>query len=318
MKTEVTETDSLFHQEPITPSKRSETAVSNQKKKVTSEKRTKSKKKNKSSLSPRICFYENEKKGTMVKIYRCQTCPSFVRKNQPTCNTCLGIPNVGKKKATFVQKKEVSCNPKKKANTLTKSIIRSKAVVKSKTVCNPSKKQKNRNRHRVPCIYCNRRTTCKDGICMNCKTANGLSQPVKSEKEVFDCPQPNLNDNVEKSFKKKAIIKLQSVVIKPANIKLAVDSSDRNLSSQLSEPDASTSFVSGIQTRSRPKTPSGLLSDYPHYQRSSIEAPEKELSSIVSDLETLLSNPERDLQMRNDSFYVSMSDLNEALNETNE
>lgn len=39
-------------------------------------------------MLPRECFYE-DKNGHMIKIYRCLSCSSFVKKSQPRCNTCL-------------------------------------------------------------------------------------------------------------------------------------------------------------------------------------------------------------------------------------
>lgn len=207
--------------------------------------------------SPRICVFEKEKTGQMITVYRCQSCPSFVRKNQPKCYSCLTMQIVGKKKVSSAQKFSSFSKNKKKSKTVQKV---NKSITKSKTI---SKRRQEGIRTR--CVECGRRTRCQDAICFICKSNQG-----KSAVKVDDSKQ-------------KSHTKLQSINVKPHNENLPARRNTRSLSTSVADTER-------ITERTRSKTPSILHKNNCEHLQYLERSSETEFSSIVSDLEILLSN----------------------------
>lgn len=235
-----------------------------------------SKSKAKHAKSPRISFYV-DKTGRRVKIYRCQTCASFVGKKNPQCHTCLGIPHIGKKKAASMQK---AANAKKP--TMIKTNIRTENKSNNKPIHTTTKVlQVNQRRRRrkylakVPCIYCFRLTRSKDAVCLTCKNENRQSNSIPTT--PVDQTNEDQVTGSDGDKKKKTLIKVQSIQIRPPKHQQA-----------------------SMTTREDMR----LLK----------QASEKKLSCIVSDLENLLcSTAVQETHETEENFYVSIKDINKIL-----
>lgn len=281
----------------------------------------------KPNKSPRISFFK-QRTGKLVKSYRCLTCPSFVRANQPQCYTCLGVPhaggkkvkndgNVNKKATNKIDKKEtVKIKSVDSENVDGKSTLRTKPILQS----NKNRKRKAKKEPaRVPCVYCFRRTKCKDGICMTCKSDNQASGSNLILKSSSNDEKQVLQFDVDKSFKKQPVLKIQSFLIKPSDEK-----------GQSTRP--TTSFKSTQQSEMRVSTTSTVnevttSADINLISEDDVESnvikslsfnlkenSDEQLPSIVSDLENLLSAPVPDTEPENDdNFYVSINDINNIM-----
>lgn len=240
--------------------------------------------------SPRICVFEKESTGQMVTVYRCQNCPSFVRKNQPKCAICSNTSQIVKKKLTASQK-----------------LIISSKLKDSKRFKTTKPRKKSVGKGRKVCIECGRRTRCKDAVCKICKT-NDIKLTSK------DTADNTKNDvNTKELFLKKPIIKLQSIVIKPAS-KNATNNMRNYSLSTCSEADRGRN-IEGI---TRSNTSPLVHSDSPDEAYNLENYATRDFSSIVSDLDNLLVDPEKQISDSiNDSLFVSMEDINQVFN-TNE
>lgn len=152
---------------------------------------------------PRVSTYEH-KTGKVFKIYRCLTCPSFVKKNQPHCFTCMGVPHLGQKKVAALKRAGLEEVIPKKEPTVVKKTTTVRKTVKPKK----SLKRKRKPGSRIPCTLCHRRTKCRDGICMVCKTKNEASTSQSTTQHVYT--------DTKNMTPKKSITNIKSVVIKPA------------------------------------------------------------------------------------------------------
>lgn len=276
--------------------------------------------------SPRVSFYKH-KTGKILKNYHCQTCSSFVRKNQPQCFTCLGIPHIGQKKAAVMQKQidaakitkkitDININKRdlptqsklkkvsQKLISIKESTLKSRTMMKTKQKIG-KKSQRRKQPIRAPCIYCTRRTKCKDRICMKCKSQNETSSSyVTTEVEARDEHQIS---NV-RALNKEAITKRQSVVVKPPDCKSRLKRVTRSLSTSTRKPELvprSLILSENVQSGFNQTPTTG-----------SKKVPEKELSVIISDLENLLSasateNDQEKLQ----AFFISPNHIDSVIEE---
>lgn len=160
-------------------------------------------KKGSQMIQPRVSTYEH-KTGKVFKIFRCLTCPSFVKKNQPHCFTCMGVPHLGQKKTAALKRAGLEQEIPKKETTIVKKTAAVRKTVKPKK----SLKRKRKPGSRIPCTLCHRRTKCSDGICMICKTKNEASTSQTTTQDIYT------DSNI--MAPKKTISNMTSVVIKPA------------------------------------------------------------------------------------------------------
>lgn len=288
-----------------------------------------------------ICLDKNGKK---IKLYRCQTCYFFVKKEQPFCNTCLGIPFIGRKKAATIQKKEAESkiDSKKVAKASPKSTSAKK--ISLRTVKNTEDTLK--EPQKVHCVYCFRQTKSKDGICTTCKKENeeSTSNAKESNSQENRNKESKNKEVKEKTVKDKEIkdkalkdkeIKdktMKEKVVKDGKIRSEEKHTPENGTERFEKKKAiikkhhtvlirpaiyqkrsnsSDSVMSGSSTFD-----SGNVSVLSNFENNEIQiprmsqSPRREMSSIVSDLENLLDSPVKQMQEKEDYSHVSISDIN--------
>lgn len=184
-----------------------------------------------------------------------------------------------------------------------------KKVIRKNIKTRKTLKKKKKPPSRVPCAYCNRRTKCKDGICMICKAANEIYKShVKQDVEE---PQ-NVVSDTRKLGKKSSIINVQSVVIKPARLSTKRKVSNGPSSSAIQN---TSSFARERRTRS-----SRTLQDNGNNSNDILPADSTDFSgvepfSLMSDIENFLEQNQDQTEGEEEKFLVSMNEMHSILGE---
>lgn len=239
---------------------------------------------------PRVSTYEH-KTGKVFKIFRCLTCPSFVKKNQPHCFTCMGVPHLGQKKVAALKRASLGEVPSKKESTVVKKTTTVRKIVKPKK----SIKKKRKPGSRIPCTLCHRRTKCRDAICMICKTKNDAST------------SQNTTENAKNMAPKKSISNIQSVVVKPAR------QSTKAISNGTPSNPYQVSYRSTRSTRARRS-----LENESNEIFIPETNPEVEALSMNSEAENPLEQPHQEDVVQDQgegNYFVTMSDIHSILAE---
>lgn len=180
-----------------------------------------------------------------------------------------------------------------------------KKVTRKYTKSKKNIKKKKKPQSRVPCAYCNRRTKCKDGICMICKAANVIyTSHVTNDSEKLDL------DSKEPS-RKKSITNIQSVIIKPAK-----QNTRKNISNGTPSSSTQPSFVRERRTRSSRAIEPAESNSNEVLPTDPMEVCAVEPFSIMSDIENLLeqADPEQE-QRQEENFLVSLNEIHSILGE---